>query len=146
MPKTLSTILSQIERLQKEAASMQSEVIARMKKEIAEFRITPDQLFDGADFSATGTRVKSKAKGREPKYADGSGNTWGGMGKRPDWLRQALQAGKSLEDFKIANLKVTIPTKRSGDPRPSPSGTKSVSSRKPSASGLEKAPTQSPIR
>lgn len=81
---------------------MQAEVIVRMRKEIAEYRITPDQLFDSAASSSLRTGVNSKTKGsRDPKYADGTGNTWGGMGKRPDWLRRALQDGKSLEDFKV---------------------------------------------
>ena len=36
------------------------------------------------------------------KYRDGAGNTWGGMGKRPQWLRDALTSGRRLEDFLVA--------------------------------------------
>ncbi|WP_143044983.1 H-NS family nucleoid-associated regulatory protein [Variovorax sp. YR216] len=36
-----------------------------------------------------------------PSYSDGSGNTWGGWGKRPNWLREALGAGKRLEAFQV---------------------------------------------
>ena len=31
----------------------------------------------------------------------GHGNTWVGRGKRPQWLRDALAAGKQLSDFEI---------------------------------------------
>jgi len=107
MAKSLSSILSQIERLQKEAASIQMEVIDRMRKEIAKYGLTPDQLF--GEVKSRGARAakpaKKASKARVAKYADGSGNTWGGMGKRPEWLRQALEAGKSLEEFLIGGDK-----------------------------------------
>lgn len=47
-------------------------------------------------------RKRSGRKGpRVAKYRDAAGNTWGGMGKRPQWLRDALASGKQLEDFLI---------------------------------------------
>lgn len=104
MAKSLASILSQIERLQKEAASIQSEVVARIRKDIAKYGLTAEQLF-GATGSAKPSRAVPGAKtskvAKPPKYADGTGNTWGGMGKRPEWIRQALAAGKALEDFLI---------------------------------------------
>lgn len=106
--KSLLSILSQIERLQKEAASIQSEVVTRIRKDIEKYGLTAEQLFGAAGASKAGRAGKAAAKSKTtankakaPKYADGTGNTWGGMGKRPDWLRQALAAGKSLEDFLI---------------------------------------------
>jgi DNA-binding protein H-NS len=37
-----------------------------------------------------------------PKYRDSStGTTWTGRGKQPRWLSEALNAGRSLEDFKV---------------------------------------------
>lgn len=111
MAKSLSSILSQIERLQREAASIQSEVIDRIKKDIAKYGLTPEQLFGNPKSRGARTEkpVKKAAKVRTIKYADGAGNTWGGMGKRPAWLRKALEDGKSLEDFSVAagKLKVT---------------------------------------
>jgi DNA-binding protein H-NS len=35
------------------------------------------------------------------KFRDASGNTWGGVGKRPNWLRAALAAGKTLQEFAV---------------------------------------------
>lgn len=119
--KSLSSILSQIERLQKEAAAIQTEVVARIRKDIEKYGLTAEQLFGNATAAKRGsakaagakparsTKVTKVAKApktaktpKPPKYADGAGNTWGGMGKRPDWLRAALAAGKSLEEFLIA--------------------------------------------
>ena len=52
--------------------------------------------------------------------ADAFGNTWVGMGKRPQWLRDALATGKSLEDFlvngagKASATAATAPSKKTG--------------------------------
>lgn len=112
MAKSLSSILSQIERLQKEAAAIQSEVIGRIRHEISKYGLTAEQLFGGAPSRKA---KASKAKGstpRAPKYADGTGNVWGGMGKRPDWLRQALAAGKAIEEFLVTKPAASAAKKR----------------------------------
>lgn len=107
MAKSLTSILSQIERLQKEAAAIQLEVVARIRKDIAKYGLTAEQLFGatatGTNRARIGTRKTANVTKavKAPKYADGAGNTWGGMGKRPDWLRQALAAGRALEDFLV---------------------------------------------
>ena len=50
---------------------------------------------------------KSKGKGKTvpPKYANPNDPTqmWSGRGRRPKWVNEALEAGKSLEDLKIAS-------------------------------------------
>lgn len=38
------------------------------------------------------------------KYADGKGNAWSGMGRRPKWLAAALADGKKLEQFLVERL------------------------------------------
>lgn len=47
MAKSLSSILSQIERLQKEAAAIQTEVVVRIRKDIEKYGLTAEQLFGG---------------------------------------------------------------------------------------------------
>jgi DNA-binding protein H-NS len=44
---------------------------------------------------------KSKAPGKRTaqQYHDNNGNTWSGFGPRPRWLKDALAAGASLEQF-----------------------------------------------
>ena len=37
----------------------------------------------------------------EAKFRNEAGQTWGGRGKRPQWLRDALAAGKTLADFAV---------------------------------------------
>lgn len=101
MAKSLSTILAQIERLQREAASIQMEVIERVRKEIAKYGLTPEQLFGAGTPKRPSAKLPAKSA-RAPKYADEAGNTWGGMGKRPAWLKGALEAGANIEDFLVA--------------------------------------------
>jgi DNA-binding protein H-NS len=102
MAKSLSRIMIQIERLQKEAAAIQATVIDRVRKEIVQHGLTVEQLFGNAGPSGSSKRNKTaKSKSTAAKFADGAGNTWGGRGKRPDWLRQALAAGNALEDFLV---------------------------------------------
>jgi DNA-binding protein H-NS len=51
-----------------------------------------------------GPKPKAKKAGKAPmvvKFRNDSGGTWGGLGKRPDWLRAALAAGKQLSDFAV---------------------------------------------
>lgn len=33
------------------------------------------------------------------KFRDEAGNTWAGRGKRPNWFKEALRAGKSPDDL-----------------------------------------------
>jgi DNA-binding protein H-NS len=114
MAKSLIRIMNQIERLTKEAEVIQSSVVDRIKKDIAHYGLTVAHLF-GADSSGSSAAKPGRAKGPRaakaagaakpkgtPKFADGQGNTWGGMGKRPGWVREALEAGQSLDDFLIA--------------------------------------------
>jgi len=37
----------------------------------------------------------------KPKYSDGNGNTWGGKGRKPAWLQDAVENGATLEDFAL---------------------------------------------
>lgn len=64
--------------------------------------------------SAASTKTKSKTtakKGRkagrkpvkkaEPKFIGPNGETWAGRGKQPNWLTDLINAGSSLDDFRI---------------------------------------------
>lgn len=42
-----------------------------------------------------------KAETLPAKYADGSGRTWSGKGRMPQWLQQRIDAGEQLESFRI---------------------------------------------
>jgi len=112
---TYLEIQKQIESLQKEAEALKEGerkgVIERMREAIAVYDITPRELGFGLEGgrktagkkSARSSSLNKKRptqKGeRAAAYSDSSGNTWGGRGPRPKWLREALAGGARLEDF-----------------------------------------------
>ena len=117
MTKTYVQIQKQIESLQREADKLKrkeiDDVIAKIKEAIAVYELTADDLgFDGKGNARRSpvARKRGPAKGKgagkaggaaAAKFRDESGNTWGGRGPRPQWLRDALGAGKSLQDFAV---------------------------------------------
>lgn len=117
MAKSLTKLKEQIAKLQKEADSIQSVVILRIKREIALHGLTPAHLFGVDAGLSTGHVFKTagQAKGvtqksgvaKPPKYVDEHGNAWGGMGKRPRWIHTALAAGRSLDEFLVVKKNAT---------------------------------------
>ncbi|NUZ08969.1 H-NS family nucleoid-associated regulatory protein [Piscinibacter koreensis] len=105
MAKTYAQVSKELQALQAEADKLMkqeaSEVIRKIKEAIATYELTEQDLFTSGRRGAAKPAAKKKDKrsSNVPKYADGSGNVWGGMGPRPKWLRDALSGGKKLEDF-----------------------------------------------
>lgn len=58
-------------------------IITTMREQIAEYGITPEQLFGRRRAVATNTRAPIAPKYRDPK----TGATWSGRGKAPNGLR-----------------------------------------------------------
>lgn len=52
----------------------------------------------GGDAAKSSKRISASTY-RNPKNPE---QTWAGIGKRPDWVRAAINAGESLESLKIA--------------------------------------------
>ena len=115
MTKTYEQVLKQIEVLQAQAEDMRrtevAGVIERIRGAIQHYNLTAADLglgsvsARGGAAAAPGKRKagkKSAAKGAAVvKYRNDSGGTWGGIGKRPQWLRDALASGQSLQDFLV---------------------------------------------
>ena len=114
MTKTYVQIQKQIETLQREADKLKrkevDDVIAKIKEAIRVYGLTAADLSLDGRVARRGPAAKkrgrpaTKSKSRGPaavKYRDESGNTWGGRGPRPQWLRDALGAGKALQDFAV---------------------------------------------
>ena len=88
-------------------ASEISGVVERIKVAIEHFGLTAEQLgySGGKASSAKAKKVMSRKAGSASKsassaaYGDGNGNVWGGRGPRPRWLRDAIAAGRTLEEF-----------------------------------------------
>jgi DNA-binding protein H-NS len=123
MTKTYQQYLKQIQDLQAKAEKARRAeaegVISRIRDAIQHYGLTADDLGlkaggGGGSGEAKAPRAKpgrkpgrprkvAAASGRKvaPKYRDEKGNTWAGRGKRPIWLRDALAAGRKLEEFAI---------------------------------------------
>jgi DNA-binding protein H-NS len=120
---TYSELVQQITDLQKQAERQRKEeyssVIKTIKKQIAEYGISAEELgFSAGKPAAKRGRkagVKAAKAGRKPrtkrsnagvkvapKYRDAAtGNTWTGRGKMPRWLADATASGRTLESFLI---------------------------------------------
>jgi DNA-binding protein H-NS len=112
MPKSYSELKQQIEALQAEAARIRSqeveEVISGIKKAIQSYGLTAADLgfLSGRPgrpgrAAARVDHQNNNSHSSEAKYRNAAGQTWGGRGPRPRWLRQALADGKSLADFTV---------------------------------------------
>jgi DNA-binding protein H-NS len=103
MAKTYHQLQTEIDRLQQRANAARKKELAGVIKEIkgviAAWGLTAEDLgLSGA--RKTTKKVGGKAAARTVAYQDESGNTWGGRGPRPQWLRAALDAGRTLDEFK----------------------------------------------
>ncbi|MGB2788261.1 MAG: H-NS histone family protein [Dokdonella sp.] len=116
MTKSYAQIVKQIETLKQEAERARRKeiegVVGRIREAIQVYGLTADDLGFGAK-SARGRKAGAPAKKRGRKvaksalptgvvkYRNDAGGTWVGRGKRPQWLRDALAAGKQLSDFSV---------------------------------------------
>lgn len=117
MTKTYIQIVKQIEALKAEAEKVRkneiSGVIKRIREAIEHYGLSAQDL-GLAQGGAPATKAaaaapkkrqsagkKAASAAREVKFRDEAGNTWGGRGKRPQWLRDALSSGKQLQDFLV---------------------------------------------
>ncbi|HEY2255792.1 MAG TPA: H-NS family nucleoid-associated regulatory protein [Variovorax sp.] len=106
MAKTYKQIQKQIEQLQRQAESLRHDeikgVVDRIKVAIAHYGLTAAHL--GLELAKTpktrATAVKSKSSSKA-SFGDGNGNVWSGRGPRPHWLRDALEAGRSIDEFRL---------------------------------------------
>lgn len=160
MAKTYEQIQQQIEKLQSRAKALQAVeakgVIARIREAIKHYGLTAEQLgFGGAVAAssapaippapksavaakpATKSAGKSKAA-RKALFSDGSGNEWVGRGPRPTWLREALQAGRDVNEFRIGKRAQSQKT-------PMPSGT-AVAESSPSTAVAKSDATAKPVK
>lgn len=117
MSKSYSQVIKQIEALKVEAEKLRrkevGDVVARIREAITHYGLTAADLGLGTKAAKASKAAKPsaapakkrQAKAGKPapvvKFRDEAGRSWGGIGKRPQWLRDALAAGKTLDDFKV---------------------------------------------
>jgi DNA-binding protein H-NS len=88
------SLMAQAEQARKaELASVVADIKAKMK----EYGIT------AADLGGVGGKKTAKSKSSAPaKFKGPNGELWaGGPGRKPEWVRNVLASGKSIEDFRI---------------------------------------------
>ena len=123
MAKSLKQVLSQIEKLKKEAESLRAKeisgVVDRIREAIDHYGLTAEELFGAGAAKSTGRgravkaakagkaaagprKTKAPRSAGAPKYHDGTGRTWTGVGKRPNWFKDALASGKTAEELLIS--------------------------------------------
>ena len=108
---TLAALNAQIAALQAQADALRkkeiAEVIAKVKDAIAHYGLTAADLGFGKAARQVGGKPASKGRknavakppAKAVKFKDDQGHTWGGIGKRPEWFKAALAAGKTPEDL-----------------------------------------------
>jgi DNA-binding protein H-NS len=113
MSKTYAQVMKQIDSLKSEAEKLRRKeiegVVGRIREAITHYGLTAADLglpgAPSAKASApTGKKRRSTGKGaapQAPRFRDEAGHIWGGRGPRPKWLRDALTAGRKLEEFAV---------------------------------------------
>ena len=111
---SLASLNAQIAALQSQADALRkkevAEVIAKVKDAIAHYGLTAADLGLGKAAPKAGKqpgapmkKMQKNAAAKKPvrpaKFKDGQGRSWSGIGKRPDWFKAALAAGKSPQDL-----------------------------------------------
>lgn len=93
--KQAQALMAEAEQKRKEE---RSNAIADIKAKMKALGITVADLGGGLAKSA-GKASKSAAPA---KYKGPNGELWaGGPGRKPQWVREVLAAGKSIEDYRI---------------------------------------------
>ena len=101
---TYSELMAQAQKLMAEAEQARknelASVIADIKAKMKQYGINVADL--GGSASAS-TKKAGKTKSAAPaKYRGPNGELWaGGPGRKPEWVRAVLAAGKSVEDYRI---------------------------------------------
>jgi DNA-binding protein H-NS len=99
---TYTELMAQAQALMTQAEQARknelSSAIADIKAKMKQYGITVGDL-GGATVAKKAGKSKSKAPA---KYKGPNGELWaGGPGRKPEWVRAALAAGKNIESFRI---------------------------------------------
>ena len=116
MTKSYAQVMKQIDGLKLQAEKLRhsevSGVVKRIRDAISFYNLTAADLGLGSTAKGAASKAAQPAKGKKRKgaaakgpkvvkFRNDSGGTWGGIGKRPQWLRDAINSGKQLSDFAV---------------------------------------------
>jgi DNA-binding protein H-NS len=101
---TYLELKEQAERLLAQAEEMRekeiADAIADIKEKVRLYGLTAADL--GLARTGSGRSPRGKAAAAVIKYRGPNGETWsGGRGRKPQWVTQALQQGRKLEEFAV---------------------------------------------
>ncbi len=101
---TYLELKAQAEKLMAQAEEARTkeiaEVVADIKKKMTEYGITASDL----GLSAGSKKATKKVGPSTPsvvRYKNDNGETWSGMGRQPNWIKEAIEKGKDKEDFAV---------------------------------------------
>ena len=103
MSMSLKDLLAQKAALEKQieeaGRNERQDAIAKVRALMADHGLTAADLIPSKSpargAAAKGSKVAAKYRNGE------TGDTWTGRGLKPNWLKAALAAGKTLEDFAV---------------------------------------------
>lgn len=103
---TYLELKEQAEKLLAEAEKMReqeiADAIADIKRKIELYGLTAADL--GLSKGIGPGSFRPKAAKSPVKYRGPNGETWsGGRGRKPQWVTEALQQGRDLEEFAVKN-------------------------------------------
>ena len=78
-------------------------MIAYLRRRMEEFGISPDDL---ASALAAAPQVD--------RYQSANGDSWSGDGEMPQWMKQAISAGQSMEHFESSSRPVSASSSPAG--------------------------------
>ncbi|SEK13642.1 H-NS histone family protein [Paraburkholderia diazotrophica] len=81
-------------------------MVAYLRRRMAEFGIEPDDL--------AAAIARDQIQQKSAKYRSAAGETWSGEGETPQWLKQAISAGQSIEHFAVNCAAQSPPAARPG--------------------------------
>jgi len=111
---TYQDLQAQINALQTQAEEVRrqevEEVVARIREAVEHYGLTAADLGFGGK-ARVASALPGGKRGRKPgparkkaigviRFRDEAGHTWTGHGKRPQWYKDALAAGKTADDLK----------------------------------------------
>lgn len=109
------TLMTQINELTKKAEAVRngelSNVIDDIKTKMNDYGITITDLQFGQEVEVTAgaeaddARVIHRRRKPETKYMDSAtGQAWSGRGKLPVWMKEAINQGKTKDDFLVTGI------------------------------------------
>jgi DNA-binding protein H-NS len=85
--------------LEQKRQEREDAVVAQVRELTAQIGKTPEEIFGARGKAARSASASQPARYRHP---DEPHLTWSGRGKRPLWVAEALEQGKTLSDLEIA--------------------------------------------